>query len=76
MATLVPPHALPDGESASPVRNIELRAHHRLIERMDAAGRTPAPFETDGCSGGLSAWASSAFTSLPVGVKIAKRFEG
>jgi hypothetical protein len=34
---------------------LELRAHERLMRSLDATTRTPAPFETDGCSGGLSA---------------------
>lgn len=33
---------------------LELRSHQALIDRMSSAGTTLAPFETDGCSGGLS----------------------
>jgi hypothetical protein len=37
--------------------SIEMAAHRRLVEVMDKAAHTPAPFVTDGCSGGLSmAW--------------------
>jgi hypothetical protein len=43
-------------------RGLELRAHARL---MDLAQQQPAPFETDGCSGGLSAAWRMASRSLP-----------
>lgn len=37
--------------------SIEMAAHKRLLSVMEDAGHTPAPFTTDGCSGGLStAW--------------------
>jgi hypothetical protein len=37
--------------------SIEMAAHRRLVDVMDKVGHTPAPFVTDGCSGGLStAW--------------------
>lgn len=36
---------------------IEMAAHRRLANVMERAGHSPAPFTTDGCSGGLSiAW--------------------
>lgn len=37
--------------------SVEFAAHRRLISVMDTAAYVPAPFTTDGCSGGLStAW--------------------
>lgn len=43
-----------DGAARSPV---EMAGHRRLLRVMDRAGHRPAPFATDGCSGGLSlAW--------------------
>lgn len=37
--------------------SIEMAAHRRLMGVMENANHTPAPFTTDGCSGGLSmAW--------------------
>ncbi len=36
---------------------LEMAAHRRLTDVMDKVGHKPAPFVTDGCSGGLSmAW--------------------
>ena len=44
-------------ESFAVQLSIEMAAHRRLVEVMDKVGHTPAPFVTDGCSGGLStAW--------------------
>ena len=34
---------------------VETEGHRRLVRVMDGAGHRPAPFVTDGCSGGLSA---------------------
>jgi len=48
-------------EPSGPQSAIELAAHRRLATVMDRAGHRPAPFTTDGCSGGLSAaWATIA----------------
>ncbi|MFO8006001.1 hypothetical protein [Thioalkalivibrio sp.] len=45
------------GESFALRLSIEMAAHRRLVGVMDKTGHTPAPFVTDGCSGGLSmAW--------------------
>lgn len=39
-------------------RTLELPAHRALMSEVAAPGATPAPFVTDGCSGGLSStWA-------------------
>ncbi|MDU9005662.1 hypothetical protein [Sedimentitalea todarodis] len=43
-----------DGESDGIGRALELPAHRALIARIGKDGTTLAPFETDGCSGGLS----------------------
>jgi len=44
-----------DGENRGGLtRVLELRAHQALIEQSHRAEVTLAPFETDGCSGGLS----------------------
>lgn len=51
----------------APRLSIEMAAHRRLIVVMDKAGHDPAPFVTDGCSGGLSmAWdvVASLFPSI------------
>jgi len=54
----LPAAADPAGEAPFAFRlAVEMAAHRRLVEVMDAAGHRPAPFSTDGCSGGLStAW--------------------
>lgn len=55
-AALLGSAALGDTPPADPMpRALELRAHERLLASLEATGRTLAPFETDGCSGGLSA---------------------
>lgn len=43
-----------EGESGGISRALELPAHRALIARIGRDGTKPAPFETDGCSGGLS----------------------
>ena len=45
---------VPNAEMDRLERQIELRHHRDLIDRMAAADSTLAPFTTDGCSGGLS----------------------
>jgi hypothetical protein len=49
-----PPPAEPPPADPIP-RAVERHAHERLMRSLDATGRALAPFETDGCSGGLSA---------------------
>ena len=60
VATLAPTSTTAEpepSESFALQLSIEMAAHRRLVEIMDEAGYTPAPFVTDGCSGGLSmAW--------------------
>ena len=46
-------------------RGFEWRAHERLIRSLAATGRTLAPFETDGCSGGLSAAWETVAAAFP-----------
>lgn len=50
------------GEAAIAVgRIVEEPQHEKLLEVMAETERTPVPFETDGCSGGMSAsWAPLA----------------
>jgi hypothetical protein len=46
--------------------SIEMAAHRRLVEIMERAGHRPAPFVTDGCSGGLSVTWDMIAAILPV----------
>ena len=62
------PAAAPTGEVQDDTRRpiVEMAGHRRLMRVMDAAGHRPAPFATDGCSGGLSlAWRGIAQTLPP-----------
>lgn len=45
---------------------VELRAHEKLIAEVEKAGRAPAPFTTDGCSGWQSAAWAFAAERIPV----------
>ncbi|MFO8153447.1 hypothetical protein [Thioalkalivibrio sp.] len=60
IAVLAPTHATAQtepGESFALRLSIEMAAHRRLVAVMNRTGHVPAPFTTDGCSGGLSmAW--------------------
>lgn len=49
--------------------SVEMAAHRRLVEIMDRAGRRPAPFVTDGCSGGLSPPGPPAAIAAGAGAK-------
>jgi len=58
----------PPGEVRDDTRrpNVEMAGHRRLMRVMEGAGHRPAPFATDGCSGGLSlAWEAVAQTVPP-----------
>ncbi|MEP3330868.1 hypothetical protein [Sedimentitalea sp.] len=43
-----------EGESGGITKALEMPAHRTLITRIGQDGTTLAPFQTDGCSGGLS----------------------
>lgn len=45
---------------------VEMAAHRRLVAVMESEGHRPAPFVTDGCSGGLSATWDLIADALPV----------
>lgn len=56
-----PVHAEPPSDPMP--QGLELRAHERLMQSLAVTGRILGPFETDGCSGGLSAaWEAVAAT--------------
>ncbi|MFY0691112.1 MAG: hypothetical protein JXR14_04225 [Paracoccaceae bacterium] len=62
-------HALNFGTRPTPTeldRAAEMWAHERLIALKSAPGAAPAPFATDGCSGGMSVIWRDMSTSLPV----------
>lgn len=46
--------AAPPAAAQDPARAVELRAHAALAEVRARPGASLAPFETDGCSGGMS----------------------
>ncbi len=57
LCLLVAPAAAQDWAEGAALRTLERPAHQRLLDRIAQPGTTIAPFETDGCSGGLSeAW--------------------
>ena len=51
--------------SFDPFRALEVSAHRKLMDKIDETGRSPSLFETDGCSGGMSASWSLAVDLFP-----------
>ena len=66
LAALLACPALADSPPADPMpRSFELRAHERLFATLEGTDRSLDAFETDGCSGGLSAAWETVAAAFP-----------
>lgn len=74
VALLLVPASMVMGQDASVQRSLEIPAHRGLVSTMNAPEVELLPFETDGCSGGMS-WSWRLVSDLFPGFEAAQGAE-